>query len=188
MIPVDYLVIAGLKAARHAKGWTQEDAAREFRHLGLRAWRGSTVGQMECGLRRPLFGELILMCAALGIAVRDLIPDSDETADVNDGVTMPCRALRDLISGNAMSVVVSVSQPGKDLVPEAERLAARRLDIPEMQVRDIAQALWGRDLVSEREARVGNGDGMSHRSRQARRGIVTRALTAEMNQWMRAGS
>src|ERR1022692_522422 len=94
-------IAAGVQAARLAKGWTQEDAARAFRHHGLAAWRTSSVGQLEAGLRRPRLDELLLIAAALEVTLGDLVPDSEETVELGEGAWMSPRAVRALLCREA---------------------------------------------------------------------------------------
>jgi transcriptional regulator with XRE-family HTH domain len=63
---------------------------------------------------------------------------------------------------------------------DAERHAARRLHVDPAQVRLAARALWNAGFDEERDARVGDVEEMEPRSRQARRGLVTREMLAEM--------
>jgi transcriptional regulator with XRE-family HTH domain len=65
-------------------------------------------------------------------------------------------------------------------VADAERHAARRLDVLPAQVKYAARARWGRDFTDERDARVGDVGSLEPRSLQARRGIVTRAMLDEL--------
>ena len=94
-------VAAGVQAARQAKGWTQEDTARAFRHHGLAAWRTSSVGQLEAGLRRPRLDELLLIAAALEVTLGDLVLDSEETVELGEGARMSPRAVRALLCREA---------------------------------------------------------------------------------------
>lgn len=94
------LLAAGVKAARQAKGWTQEDAARTFRFYGLTTWRTGTVGQMEAGLRRPRLDEILLICAALKVSLEQLIPDTGELVELGDGAVMTVPAIRAVLAGN----------------------------------------------------------------------------------------
>jgi transcriptional regulator with XRE-family HTH domain len=68
---------------------------------------------------------------------------------------------------------------------DAERHASRRLGVDPAQVRLAALALWRRDLDQERDDRVGEGAEMEPRSRQARRGLVTREMLAEMERMLK---
>lgn len=63
---------------------------------------------------------------------------------------------------------------------DAERHAARRLGVEPAQVRLSARALWRQDFGDERDARVGDASELTPRSRQAKRGLVTRAMLAEL--------
>ena len=65
---------------------------------------------------------------------------------------------------------------------DAERHAARRLGANLGQVRLAAWALWQRDFTEERDARIGSKEmaALEPRSLQARRGIVTRSMLAEL--------
>jgi transcriptional regulator with XRE-family HTH domain len=94
------LIGAGVAAARQRRHWTQEQAANRFRLYGLSAWRTSTVGSLEAGLRRPRLDEILLMAAALEVSVADLIPDVDEPIMLGDGAAMSARAVRALLSGD----------------------------------------------------------------------------------------
>jgi len=65
---------------------------------------------------------------------------------------------------------------------DADRHAARRLGTETAVVRLAARALWHQDFDQERDERVGDVDRLEPRSRQAHRGLVTRALLAELEQ------
>lgn len=56
--------------------------------------------------------------------------------------------------------------------------AAQRLGVTVDELEQAAHRLWGRTLYAEREARLGALD--DHRTNQARRGHVTRALLNEL--------
>lgn len=68
---------------------------------------------------------------------------------------------------------------------DAERHAARRLDVEPAQVRLAAMMLWGKGFDQERDARVGDVAALEPRSRQARRGLVTRDMLAEMERMLK---
>jgi hypothetical protein len=71
---------------------------------------------------------------------------------------------------------------------DAERHASRRLGVDPAQIRLGALALWRRDFDQERDDRVGDVDALEPRSRQARRGLVTREMLAEMEQMLKEAS
>jgi ADP-ribose pyrophosphatase YjhB (NUDIX family)/transcriptional regulator with XRE-family HTH domain len=225
------LIGAGVAAVRQQKRWTQEDAAREFRYHGLSSWRTGTVGQLEAGLRRPRLDEVVLICAALGVALEDLLPDSDEAVELGDGAWMTSAAIRAVLDGSVdaqpFGVTEEMSFPGEEKVAEAiqrslpqrkqteqllapisqyadgllrgdvrmafqlptdaERHAARRLGLHPAQIKLASRALWDhRDFASERDRRVGDVGKLEARSRQARRGLVTRAMLAELRDYVAA--
>jgi 8-oxo-dGTP diphosphatase len=218
------LIGKGVAAARQRRRWTQEDAAREFRYHGLTAWRTSTVGSLEAGMRRPRLDEVVLMCAALGVGLDELLPDSDELIELGDGARMTSVAVRSVLAGSA-DEDTEASFPGADrlidaiararperrrvealLAPiarragwgltdadwqaafrtpsDAERHAARRLEVHPAQVRLAARAVWRRDFADERDARVGDPEHIEPRSRQARRGLVTRTMLGELRDYI----
>jgi 8-oxo-dGTP pyrophosphatase MutT (NUDIX family)/transcriptional regulator with XRE-family HTH domain len=221
------LIGAGVAAARQRKRWTQEDAAREFRYHGLTSWRTGTVGQLEAGLRRPRLEEVVLICAALGVALNELLPDSDELIELGDRARMTPAAVRAVLDGS-LDKDAEASFPGADrvidgiararperrrveallapiqqyataLTPEdvrtsflapadAERHAARRLNIHPAQVKLAARALWHREFADERDARIGDPQELEPRSRQAKRGLVTRAMLAELREYIAAAN
>ena len=64
---------------------------------------------------------------------------------------------------------------------DTERHAARRLDIEIAQLKLAAPVVWEhRAFDEERDRRVGDVDQLEPRSRQARRGLVTREMLAEL--------
>ena len=227
------LIAAGVAAARQRKRWTQEDAARAFREVGLTTWRTSTVGSLESGLRRPRLDEVVLMCAALDVGLDELLPGDEEPVELADGTVLTPRAIRAVLAGEAS---VTRTPPGlrprdmrwaayvkferqanrefsnwmkdrerrqalvepiiedanadwltgadEDLMFEAptdaERHAARRLGVEPIQIKTIALTHWRKDFEAERDTRVGDTGELSPRSRQARRGLVTRQMLDEM--------
>ena len=74
---------------------------------------------------------------------------------------------------------------------DAERHAADRLGVPVPHLKLCARFLAARgswdypDFDSERDRRVGNIDELEPRSRQARRGLVTREMLAELRAFLR---
>jgi transcriptional regulator with XRE-family HTH domain len=63
---------------------------------------------------------------------------------------------------------------------DTEQHAAQRLGVKVPRVKLAARYLWdGRDFDEERDRRVGDIDALEPRSRQARRGLVTRQMLSE---------
>jgi transcriptional regulator with XRE-family HTH domain len=238
------LIARGAAAVRRRNGWTQEQAARAYRNHGLAAWRTSTVGSLESGLRKPRLDEVILMCAALDVTLANLIRAADEDGaeqiELGDGAMLsttvvlgwlyegfdaigelphldPRTAMRfpvddkiDVMLQRATAEHDRISPLLKPIIEwavqheirlnagilntayqapsDAERHAARRLGVEPAQVRLAARALWQKDFDQERDARVDDVANLEPRSRQARRGLVTREMLAEMERMLKEAS
>jgi transcriptional regulator with XRE-family HTH domain len=63
---------------------------------------------------------------------------------------------------------------------DAERHAARRLGVHPAQLKLAARVLYRRNFAEERDARIGDAGELEPRSLQARRGLVTRAMLAQL--------
>ncbi len=225
------MIAKGVAEARRRKGWTQEQTANAFRGHGLRAWRTSTVGSLEAGLRKPRLDEVLLMARALGVTVDKLIPGGDdEYVELGEDAEVSPRWIREMLAGDfyrdrgeeevphehfpiddAMAEVLSRSKAENnrvraDLAPlvqwakqhdvkvmsgdmfavwerasDAERHAARRLGVEVTRVKLASRIQWEqRSFDEERDRRVGDVDQLEPRSRQARRGLVTREMLAEL--------
>jgi transcriptional regulator with XRE-family HTH domain len=223
------LIARGFATARQRRELTQEEAARMLRFHGLTSWRTSTVGSLESGLRRPRLEELVLICAATGCTLEELLPDCSERIELGEGASMTPLAIRAVLDGSASDwpddfAVTQMSFPGEAEVAEVyanslpelerverllepirdrhkgelthgdwaaawqpptdpERYAAKRLGAEAPQIKLEARALWHRDFAEERDARIGSDSdlqGLGPRTLQARRGLVTRDLLAEL--------
>ena len=69
---------------------------------------------------------------------------------------------------------------------DAERHAARRLGVHPAQVKLAARALWHRNFTEERDARIGDASEFEPRSLQAHRGLVARAMLADLRAYLAA--
>jgi transcriptional regulator with XRE-family HTH domain len=178
----------GAAVVRKRNGWTQEQAARAYKSAGLTSWRTSTVGSLEAGLRRPRLEEVILMCAALGTTLADLVRAADEDGakvTVAHGVTLSAEDIEGCLHACGGQAVPVLSRrglpPGRDFT-DAERHAARRLGVSAAEVRQAAGTLWGRGFDVERDVRSEAGGGGDARSRQAKRGLAARKMLTELGE------
>jgi transcriptional regulator with XRE-family HTH domain len=224
------LFAKGVAEARRRNGWTQEQTANAFRSHGLRAWRTSTVGSLEAGLRRPRLDEMLMMARALGTTLDTLIPGgNDERVELGDDAVVSPPWIRGMLShgfldqparkmpyerfpiDHIMAEVHRLAEaeeerdaPLMEAINEwaeqrdvtlmagdlfashkrpsdAERHAAQRLGVETSPLKLASRALWDhRNFDEERDRRVGNLDELEPRSRQARRGLVTREMLAEL--------
>jgi transcriptional regulator with XRE-family HTH domain len=224
------LIAKGVAARRRDLGWTQEQTANTFRAHGLLAWRTSTVGSLEAGLRRPKLDEVLLMARALGVTLDKLIlGGDDERVELGDDAEVSPLWIRGMLSGgffdqragdvpyerfplhriwaqvsrlareqkereaplmeaiNEWAGRHNVTLMAGDLFAsherpsDAERYAAQRLGVETSPLKLASRALWDhRNFDEERDRRVGDVDELEPRSRQARRGLVTREMLAEL--------
>jgi hypothetical protein len=73
-----------------------------------------------------------------------------------------------------------------DTASDTERHAARRLGVEIAQVKLSARVLWDHgDFDDERDSRIGDVDELEPRTRQARRGLVTREMLAELRAFLK---
>src|SRR5690606_18999895 len=108
----------------------------------------ATIGQIEQGCRRVSAYELTAFARLFETSLQEIV----------SGLPTPC-------------AIAALSEA-------ATETAARRLEAAPREVDAAARRLWGRSLVAEREARLGEG-GRS-RADQARRGHITRRLISEL--------
>jgi transcriptional regulator with XRE-family HTH domain len=147
----------GVAARRQDLGWTQEQTARAFRSHGLHAWRTSTVGSLEAGLRKPRLDEMLLMARALGVTLDKLIPGGDdERVDLgDDGVVSP-RWVREMLSGDFFELSLEEMPyeqfPIYDILAEIRRRAEAERDRDAPLVEAISQ--WAK----QHDVRLKSGD------------------------------
>lgn len=172
----------------------------------VRAADEDGANQVELGDGAVLSTRVILGFLYEGFDEIDELPHKDPRATMRFPVS---GKVEELISQAAaeqehlrpalMSIVAWGVQHGVRLVADdyfgafrapsdAERHAARRLNLDPAQVRLAARALWRRDFDQERDSRIGNVAEMEPRSRQARRGLVTREMLAEIERMLREAS
>ena len=222
------LFAKGVAEARRRNDWTQEQTANAFRSHGLRAWRTSTVGSLEAGLRRPRLDEMLMMARALGTTLDKLIPGGDdERVELGDDAVVSPRWIREMLAGDfwqqprkkmpyerfpVHDLIAEVARRAEaereraheeqilewaeqhddtltatDLLAshkrpsDAERHTAQRLGVEPSDVKLTSRALWKHlDFDEERDRRVGDIDQLPPRSRQARRGLVTRQMIVQL--------
>jgi transcriptional regulator with XRE-family HTH domain len=181
---VHRLIGAGVAAARYRLRWPQSTAAAALRRHGLTAWRTSTVGQLEIGLRRPRLDEIVLIAMALNVPVADLIPVTGELIELGDGVMVSDASIRAILCGSFPGTPDATPRAVKESPSDAERYAGRRLKVPPQQIAEAAQLMWGASFETERDSRVSDVEKLEPRSRQARRGLVAREMFKELRAFL----
>lgn len=192
-----------LKRLRDAAHARQEAVALAGQQLGL-DWSQSTIAGLEAGRRGLSIGELVLLpeivhkagLSPRRLRVMDMIPASNERVGLAGGSTGTLRFARYLLGDRSVHRAAlppptvahrltlgagrMTTVGGRALVTESERKASRKLGCTTQAIQSAAQALWGRTLNEERDARLGAAVDDPPRTLQAKRGRVTVALTREL--------
>lgn len=161
---------------------TQDELVLQLQQLGLQ-WKRANLSALEGGTRsRAAVADLVLLGVALSCGMHELLSGSEEIALAPGVPPVGLVSLRKFMQGGAApEVLESRLHPdsgAKELreLPPAERDMARRLQVPSAWVLDAAQALWGRSLTEERDARVEAMEGTTKDNRRTRRAAVTKEL------------
>ena len=89
------------------------------------------------------------------------------------------------VAGAAAAAGVAATGAMFETASDTEQHVARRLGVDVALVKFSARVLWDyRDFDDERDSRVGDVDELEPRSRQARRGLVTRGMLAELRAFL----
>jgi hypothetical protein len=152
-------------------------------------WDSTALVKLENGTTRRLdFAHVLLLAAALGVPATELVPDrGDEWVRLGPVSAVRAGKLRALLV-DGPGAVKSRDFLGPPLPPaprfedDVERAAARSLGVEPWEAAVASLLRYGRKLAQERDRRLAMEDGadVSPRSRQARRGHITRALVAEL--------
>jgi transcriptional regulator with XRE-family HTH domain len=67
------VVARNVRAERGRHGWSQAELAERVGH----SWKQGTVSALETGRRAPLVADLPLLCAALGVDLKQLAFGAD---------------------------------------------------------------------------------------------------------------
>jgi transcriptional regulator with XRE-family HTH domain len=187
---LEHVIARNVAERRTDRGWTQADLAREMHTWGF-TWATNRVAQVET-LRRPVsLLEVIGLAMVFDLPVQRLL-DGDDQIALPDGREFPLAWLRKAVIEGQPKTRFSIFSPQYHLAVEAEYQDLRRmatklgLSAPE-DLDALARTLFGQAFHSEREARLGDVSGLSKRSAQTKRGHVSRALLAEVDEYLGEG-
>jgi transcriptional regulator with XRE-family HTH domain len=176
--------VAELRAERDA---TQHDLAASMHDRGFR-WQSNRVAQIET-LRRPVsLLEIVGLSRVFGVPVSRLLAGEDKI-DLPSGAVMPLTEVIAALAGEIETV--SLPEAATWLMDDPARDDLRKvakslgLDIKDLQT--LAFRLWGVPFHAERERRLGDVSGLSKRSAQTKAGHVTRALLADIRDYLGEG-
>lgn len=205
-LTVDQAVGRGVRALRLARGWTQTQVAQGMTIAELKGWRRTTVTSLEAGQRRIGLDEALALAHMFGVPVVDLLPLPTKPEGNRaswalrgpDDAAMPPDVARWHLTGGHEGVPDYTSRTEEGIFADhspsfgdflmerddANASAARALGITVGDLLRLSRARWtGLTLPRERDRRLdalADSDHLSTRSRQARRGHVTRVLLDEL--------
>lgn len=130
---------AALARLRREQGRTGAFVAGEMIFEG-HAWTRATVSAVESDRRRVSIPELASLCAIMGVAVDQLVPDHVAAAFAGHGIAAPDEEVEALLR----------EERGRQL----ERVVAGRLGVSVTTVSDLAEVQYGMSLVDYRDHRV----------------------------------
>jgi transcriptional regulator with XRE-family HTH domain len=183
------LICETLRQRREATGVTQAELARAARRCGLLDWQQTTVAALETGHRHLPLDELVLLPRVLrqaGITEGvvggfiDLIPDTTTPLLLAGRVVATAASVRQLARGDEVLLRIAIDVLTLESSEEALQQAARKLRVSPRVLAQAARTRWGHSFTRERDRRLEGNPRMPPRTRQARRGHVTRALLAEL--------
>jgi len=192
-IPLSSVVGRNLRFFREQRRQTQTDAARHLLVGGLR-WSRDQVSTLETGNRESItFEELYAIAFAYGVPIAQLFAgDDDQVVKINDRVFATLKTVRESFSRQPTRLMTRQEEEEdwkrwEELAAkyaaardEADKAVAGKLGYPVEWVISAAHDLWGHSLTEERDARLGDTSGIPARTLQAKRGAMTRKLTAEI--------
>jgi transcriptional regulator with XRE-family HTH domain len=185
---LEHVIARNVAGLRIDHGWTQGELAREMRAWGF-TWATNRVTQLET-LRRPMsLLEVIGLAMVFDLPVERLL-DGDDKIALPDGREFPLVFLREaLIAGHPKTRIFTAEHylAGEADYQDLRKMAAKLgLSAPE-DLDALARKVFGQPFHAEQEARLGDVSGLSKRSAQTKRGHVSRALLAEVDEYLGEG-
>lgn len=176
---LEHVIARNVALLRNEHSATQPDLAGKMQANGF-TWSTNRVAQIET-LHRPVsLLEVVGLAAVFGVSVSTLLAGDDEIT-LPSGATWPLSVVRDALAGKTRVEIRDATKEeledlrssGEDLRKMAGKLGVRWQDLDA-----LAYRVFGQSFHAEREARTGDISGLSKRSAQTKRGHVSRALLA----------
>lgn len=165
-----------IRRRRTELGYSQRRLAAEMVAAGCADWVGSTVANAE-RLDKPrvlTVEELGALCVALRCSLEELVPN--ELTDRLHGRSPEAET-------TAWSARVAVARR-EEIFTELRHRLAMSLGVIDDDVDRIADDLFGRDVLDERDARLHGDPPDDPRDRAKRLGHVTRAIRDELAEYL----
>lgn len=180
MVNVDdtrFVLASGIRLRRETLGWSQQQLASEMIAAGAAGWKRATVAaaEREDKPRALSITDIAALCSALQCDVDDLLPGMPPILDQLRGHPG---------AGDTALKARAEAARREEIRTGLENRLAAALDIPVSELRAIVEDAYGRDLLTERDARLAGthpGDG---RNRAQRLGHAMRAIERELKTYL----
>lgn len=185
---LEHVIARNVAELRTDREWTQADLAREMREWGF-TWGTNRVTQLET-LRRP-----VSLLEVIGLAMTFAVPvtrflDGDDKITLPDDREFPLAFMREAMVGGEFKrrfyTPKDYMQSEADFQDLRKMASNMGLSNPE-DLATLALKVFGEQFHAERESRLGNVSGLSKRSAQTKRGHVSRAMLAEIENYLGEG-
>ena len=184
---LEHVIARNVALLRTEHSATQSDLAGKMQALGF-TWSTNRVAQIET-LHRPVsLLEVVGLSAVFGVSVSRLLAGDDEIT-LPSGATWPLSVVRDALVGETLEIRDATKEELEDLRSSGEdlRKMAGKLGVRWQDLDALAYRVFGQSFHAEREALTGDVSGLSKRSAQTKRGHVSRALLAAVNDYLGEG-
>jgi transcriptional regulator with XRE-family HTH domain len=196
---LETVIARNVAALRAEREMTQSDLAKVMRRLGCTTTT-NRVTQIET-LRRPAaLLEVICLALALDVPASRLLEGDDEIALSKD-TEAPLYVLRSALTGvgteqlrgfqisqTHLGAVFDQARKSRETDADDLRKMASRLGLDSPSDLDaLARLVFGQSFQDERGKRIGDVSGLSKRSAQTMRGHVSRALLADIRNYLGEG-
>jgi transcriptional regulator with XRE-family HTH domain len=100
-----------MRDLRVERGWTQDDAARQLRRLGL-PWTRSHIAALESQRRDDIsLGELVFFSVAFGVSPERWL-EGEGLVQMGQRLVVPLAQLRGIVGGRARIITPSTTATG----------------------------------------------------------------------------
>ena len=189
---LEHVIARNIALLRTEHSATQPDLAGKMQANGF-TWSTNRVAQIET-LHRPVsLLEVVGLAAVFRVPVSRLLAGDDEI-NLPSGATWPLSVVRDALKGpvdgmGPVEIHDATKEELEDLRSSGEdlRKMAGKLGVRWQDLDALAYRVFGQSFHAEREARTGDVSGLSKRSAQTKRGHVSRALLAAVNDYLGEG-
>ena len=184
------IVGQSLTRLREKERLTQNELVMRIFFRTGETWTRAQLSTLENGKREGVsVGEMLILACAFDVTLSEMFEPEESDRVVRMGrFRMALGDLRSALAGGPIVGAADESGGPKAWTAaqvEADRAVADRLGVPVHVVVDAAVQLWGHTLTVQRDERLGDTSDIAARTLQAKRGAMTRLLTAQIEARLR---